>query len=227
MEDLEAIAGKIVGSLEAKNVIRERALTMSRQVIQRGARSIQAIHRGEYEVAKELLSEASGIIAAMREEAASHPDIYFAGYVQDAQKEFAEASVTYALISGQPLPDPDDLGVEYAAYLNGLGEAMGELRRYILDLIRRGQLERGEELLKIMEDIYGLLVAIDFPQAITGGLRRTTDMVRGVVERTRGDLTMAIRQEKLREALEELEDRVLKEPEGVDDEPLLSRGEYP
>jgi len=205
LEDLEAIAEKIMGSLEAKNALRERVLTMSRQVIRCGARSIQAIHRDEYEVAKGLLSEASEIVAAMGHEAASYPDIYFAGYVQDAQKEFAEASVTYALISGQPLPDPDDLGVEYAAYLNGLGEAMGELRRYILDLIRRGQLERGEGLLRIMEEIYGLLVAVDFPHAITGGLRRTTDMVRGVVERTRGDLTMAIRQEKLREALEELE----------------------
>ena len=205
MEDLEAIAEKIMGSLEAKNALRERVLTMSRQVIRCGARSIQAIHRDEYEVAKGLLSEASEIVAAMGHEAASYPDNYFAGYVQDAQKEFAEASVTYALISGQPLPDPDDLGVEYAAYLNGLGEAMGELRRYILDLIRRGQLERGEGLLRIMEEIYGLLVAVDFPHAITGGLRRTTDMVRGVVERTRGDLTMAIRQEKLREALEELE----------------------
>jgi len=205
LEDLEAIAEKIMGSLEAKNALRERVLTMSRQVIRCGARSIQAIHRDEYEVAKGLLSEASEIVAAMGHEAASYPDIYFAGYVQDAQKEFAEASVTYALISGQPLPDPDDLGVEYAAYLNGLGEAMGELRRYILDLIRRGQLGRGEGLLKIMEDVYGLLVAVDFPHAITGGLRRTTDMVRGVVERTRGDLTMAIRQEKLREALEELE----------------------
>jgi len=205
LEDLEAIAEKIMGSLEAKNALRERVLTMSRQVIRCGARSIQAIHRDEYEVAKGLLSEASEIVAAMGHEAASYPDIYFAGYVQDAQKEFAEASVTYALISGQPLPDPDGLGVEYAAYLNGLGEAMGELRRYILDLIRRGQLGRGEGLLKIMEDVYGLLVAVDFPHAITGGLRRTTDMVRGVVERTRGDLTMAIRQEKLREALEELE----------------------
>ena len=219
MDALEAIAEKIVEGLEAKDAIRERVLTMSRQVIRCAARSIQAIHRGEYEVAKGLLSEASGIVAAMGAEAASYPDIYSAGYVRDAQKEFAEASVTYALISGQPLPDPDDLGVEYAAYLNGLGEAMGELRRYILDLIRRGQPERGEELLKIMEDIYGVLVAIDFPHAITGGLRRTTDMVRGVMERTRGDLTMAIRQERLREALEELEGRVLKGPERVDDEP--------
>lgn len=219
MDDLEAIAEKIVEGLEAKDAIRERVLTMSRQVIRCASRSIQAIHRGEYEVAKGLLSEATGIVAAMGVEAASYPDIYSAGYVRDAQKEFAEASVTYALISGQPLPDPDDLGVEYAAYLNGLGEAMGELRRYILGLIRRGQPERGEELLKIMEDIYGVLVAIDFPHAITGGLRRTTDMVRGVMERTRGDLTMAIRQERLREALEELEGRVLKGPEKVDDEP--------
>lgn len=216
MEDLETIVDKIMGSLEAKNALREEILTMSRRVIRCAASSIQAIHRGEYEVARKLLGEASEIVTAMKDETASHPDLYFAGYVRDAQKEFAEASVTYGLISGQPSPDPDDLGVEYAAYLNGLGEAMGELRRHILDLIRRSQLERGEELLRIMEEVYGLLVTVDFPHAITGGLRRTTDMVRGVLERTRGDLTMAIRQEKLREALEVLEDRVLKRPGGFE-----------
>jgi translin len=139
---------------------------------------------------------------------ADYADLYHAGYTQDALKELAEANITYALITDQPLPDPDELGVEYAAYLNGLGEAAGELRRHVLDLIRHGELERGEEILSMMDDIYGVLVTIDFPNAITGGLRRTTDMVRGVLERTRGDLTMSLRQEKLQQALRDFEERV-------------------
>jgi translin len=139
---------------------------------------------------------------------ADYADLYYAGYTQDALKEFAEANITYALITNRPLPDPDELGVEYAAYLNGLGEAAGELRRHVLDLIRHGDLERGEEILSMMDDIYGVLVTIDFPNAITGGLRRTTDMVRGVLERTRGDLTMSLRQEKLQQALRDFEEKV-------------------
>jgi translin len=135
--------------------------------------------------------------------------IYEAGYVQDALKEYAEASITYAFIAGQPLPSPGDLEIDYPAYLNGLAEAMGELRRAILDLIRRGELVKGEELLGIMDEVYGILVTVDYPDAITRGLRRTTDMVRGVLERTRGDLTMTVRQQRLEATLREFEDRIL------------------
>jgi translin len=132
---------------------------------------------------------------------AQYPDLYFTGYVQDALKEFTEASTVNALLTGTPVPDPDTLGVDYAAYLNGLGEAASELRRSLLDMIRHEEMERSELLLEAMEDIYQLLVTMDFPDALTGGLRRTTDVVRSVLERTRGDLTMAWRQEKLEERL--------------------------
>jgi translin len=208
LNELDDIAKKVLESLEAKNTVREAALTMSRRLIQRSAKAIRATHREEWGEAKALLAEAGAIVAAIGREVRDHPDIYFAGYIQDALKEFAEAHITYALITGQPLPDPDDLGVEYAAYLNGLGEAAGEMRRHVLDLIRRGRVEQGESILAAMDEIYGLLATVDYPDAITGRLRRTTDMVRGVVERTRGDLTMAVRQEKLQEALKEFEEKV-------------------
>lgn len=208
MNELDDIAKKVLESLEAKNAVREAALTMSRRLTQRSAKAVRATHREDWEETKALLSEAGAIVAAIRREIRGQPDIYFAGYTQDALKEFAEAHITYALITGQPLPDPDDLGVEYAAYLNGLGEAAGEMRRHVLDLIRRGRVEQGERILAAMDEIYGLLATVDYPKAITGGLRRTTDMVRGVVERTRGDLTMAVRQEKLQVALKEFEEKV-------------------
>ena len=139
---------------------------------------------------------------------ADFPDLYYAGYTQDAMKEYVEACITYAIIYEEPWPTPKALGVESAAYLQGMAEAVGELRRRILDIIRRGQLEEGERILAVMEEIYSVLVTVDFPNALTGGLRRLTDMVRGVLERTRGDLTMAIRQEALRRALEEFESRL-------------------
>jgi translin len=208
LENLETITEKIRTNFEAKNKVRDETLRLSRELIRHCANAIRATHRGEFENATGLLATAKALASEMVDGVADYADLYHAGYTQDALKEFAEASITYALITDRHLPDPDELGVEYAAYLNGLGEAAGELRRHVLDLIRHGELERGEEILSMMDDIYGILVTIDFPNAITGGLRRTTDMVRGVLERTRGDLTMSLRQDKLQQALRDFEERV-------------------
>ncbi len=205
LSELETIGERILGGLEEKNRAREAALAVSRRVIQRAAKSIRATHREERDKAQNLLNEARQDVACLRQAVAGYPGLYFAGYVQDALKEYAEASITYALTEGGTLPDPDDMGVEYAAYMNGLGEAVGELRRYVLDLIRRDDLKRCEELLEAMDEIYGFLVTVDFPDAITGGLRRTTDMVRGVLERTRGDLTLVLQQRRLERALKGFE----------------------
>jgi len=208
LENLETIIEKIHTNFEAKNKVRDETLRLSRELIRHCANSIRATHRGEFDNAARLLATAKALASEMVNGVADYADLYHAGYTQDALKEFAEASITYAVITDRPLPDPDELGVEYAAYLNGLGEAAGELRRHVLDLIRHGDLERGEEILSMMDDIYSVLVTIDFPNAITGGLRRTTDMVRGVLERTRGDLTMSLRQEKLQQALRDFEEKV-------------------
>lgn len=208
MENLEVIAERIREDFEAKNAARDEALRRSRKLIRRCANTIRATHRAEFEEASQLLATAHQAASELVECVADYPDLYYAGYTQDALKELAEASITYALITDEPLPDPDDLEIEYAPYLNGLGEAVGEMRRYVLDIIRRGQTERAEEMLSAMDDIYAVLVTMDFPDAITRRLRRTTDMVRGVLERTRGDLTMAMRQDKLQEALRAFEERV-------------------
>ena len=208
MENLNVIAERIRRNFEAKNAARDEALRRSRELIRYCANSIRATHRAEFEEASQLLATAHQAASELVECVADYPDLYYAGYTQDALKELAEASITYALITDEPLPDPDDLSIEYAAYLNGLGEAVGEMRRHVLDIIRRGQIERAEEILVAMDDIYAVLVTIDFPDAITRRLRRTTDMVRAVLERTRGDLTMAMRQDKLQEALRAFEERV-------------------
>lgn len=208
MQGLDSIEEKIRQNFVAKNAARDAALNKSREVIRHCSLAIRATHRGEFADARKTLATAQEVARAMKRDVAAYPDLYFTGYVQDALKELAEANIVHALITDQPVPEPDALGVDYAAYLNGLGEAAGELRRYTLDIIRRNQLERSEQTLQAMEDIYSLLVTMDFPDALTGGLRRTTDMVRGVLERTRGDLTMAWRQEKLEERLAELEEKL-------------------
>ncbi|OGO16528.1 MAG: haloacid dehalogenase [Chloroflexi bacterium RBG_16_48_8] len=205
MDNLEAIGERIHHYLEEKNKARDETLHKSRVLIRHCSRAIRAIHRNERGLAKEHLSDARKLADEMSSVQGSYPDIYFAGYTRDALKEFAEASIVYALIGNEPLPDPDELGVEYAAYLSGLGEAVGELRRRVLDILRHDAVTEGERLLDAMDDIYSYLVTVDFPDAITGNLRRITDMVRGVTERTRGDMTTSIQQRELKDALRDVE----------------------
>jgi translin len=206
--ELEGIIERIRADLTRKSDIRDRALQRSRSMIRFCANCIRAAHRHEFDHARALLAEAQAAAAEMVGEARTYSDIYYAGYVQDAMKELAEAAIVVAVVTGETYPDPDVLGIEYPAYLNGLGEAAGEMRRFALDSIRRGDVEEAERMLSIMDDIYTHLVTMDFADSMTGGLRRTTDMVRGVTERTRGDLTIAVRQERLQERLQALEKRL-------------------
>lgn len=208
MNDLSSIEVKIRTHWEAKNAARDAALSKSRELVRHCSLSIRATHRAEYDNAQSLLGKAREIAAAMKKDVEPYADLSSSGYVQDSLKELTEAHTVYAIIRGEPIPDPDALGVDYAAYLNGLGEAATELRRTILDIIRHEGLERSEALLQAMEDIYSVLVTMDFPDAITGGLRRETDIVRSVLEKTRGDLTVAWRQEKLEERLREFGERL-------------------
>lgn len=205
---IHEIVAEIGEELEAKNTARDKALLDSRRLVRQAALAIRALHRGDVAEATELLRSGGEMVDQIRDDLRSYPDLYWSGYVLDAQKEYVEASAVSSLIAGTPLPSPKDLKVELGAYLNGLGEAATEMRRYVLDVIRHGVAERhqdGERVLALMDDIYTALITVDFPDALTGGLRRTTDLVRGVLERTRGDLTMSLRQAQLERALEDRE----------------------
>jgi len=207
-DNLDSIAEQLRLSLAAKDAAREKVLPLCREVIRFSSHAIRAVHRQEHEQAKELLKSACNLLDEAEQVLAGNSELRHTGFLRDAQKEFAEGSITLALVNGNLPPTPGELNVDAAAYLNGLGEAVGELRRYLLDSMRKGDLSRGEELLSAMDDIYNVLVTMDFPDAITGGLRRTTDMVRGVLERTRSDLTLAIRQKDLEERLDKMEGRI-------------------
>ena len=201
MSDLQTIGRAAQEYLATKFTAREKALPKSRAAIRLCANAIRAAHRGEFAQSDKLLTEAGGLLRDMALDLREHQDIFYAGFVADAQKEYTEAALTTALMQRQPPPTPDVLGVEWAPYLNGLGEAVGELRRYILDRMRQGRLEGCEELLADMDEIYSQLITLDYPDAITGNLRRTTDAVRGILEKTRGDLTLAVSQERLNAAM--------------------------
>jgi len=204
-DNLESIAERIRLSLSAEDAAREKVLPLCRETIRHCSQAIRAVHRQEFEQAKELLKSARKLLDEAKKTITACSKLGNTGFFRDAQKELAEGSITLALVTGKQPPDPGELGIDPAAYLNGLGEAVGELRRYLLDSMRKGDLSRGGELLSAMDDIYNILVTMDFPDAITAGLRRTTDMVRGVLERTRSDLTLVIRQKELEDRLREFE----------------------
>lgn len=201
--NLDSISSTLRTNLDAKNDSREQGLPLCRKTIRLSANSIRAIHRGDAEEAERLLAEGRLLLDQAATAMADHPDIHHAGFFHDASKEYAEARLTHALVFDLDLPGPEEIGVEAAAYLNGLGEAIGELRRHILDLLRRGELERSEKLMNAMDEIYYLLTTMDYPEAMTGGLRRTTDVARSIIERTRGDLSTTIIQQGLITALDQ------------------------
>ena len=207
-DNLDSIAERIRQSFSAKDAAREKVLPLCREVIRYCSNAIRAVHRQEFDQAKEMLQSARNLLNELEQAVADYSELSSTGFMRSAQKEFAEGSITLALVTGNQPPTPEELGIDFTAYLNGLGEAVGELRRYLLDSMRRADLSRCEELLSAMDDIYNILVTMDFPDAITGGLRHTTDRVRGILEKTRGDLTLVIRQKDLEERLGKYEDNL-------------------
>jgi translin len=201
--DLASFSEEVHRRFDAKAAARERALVAARRAVRSSANAIRAIHRSEFDQAHRLMEEARAALEDGRDAAAGdHPEVYFAGFLQDAQKEYTEARLTEAVVTGGEFPGPDELGVGLAPYLNGMAESIGEGRRAVLELLRRGETGAGERILAVMEELYHVLVAVDYPDAMTGNLRRSTDVARGILEKTRGDLSVALMQGDLRAALE-------------------------
>jgi translin len=200
--NLDGLSQSFHDRFDAKTAAREKALPAARRSIRASANAIRAIHRAEFDLARQLIAESLAALDEGVDAVADHPDVRFAGYLQDAEKEYAEANLTLALVAGTELPAPADLGVGDAPYLNGMAEAIGEGRRRVLDLLRTREVERAELVLAAMEEMYGLLVTMDYPDAITMHLRRSTDVARSLIEKTRGDLSVAFVQRDMHDALE-------------------------
>ena len=204
MHKLETIAERIRQNFDLRTSKRDEALKQARQLTRACSLAIRAVHRDDKEAMEANLAEAQHLADILRQELKAHPELFFAGYTQDSLKEFVEANVTCALIQNQPLQTPEELGVQESTYLNGLAEVVGELRRRTLDILRSGYSQEAERLLGHMDEIYSVLVTMDYPDAITNGLRRQTDLARGIIEKTRGDVTFSLRGENLAEAIRKL-----------------------
>lgn len=201
--DLGDLTEHLREQLDAKTAAREQGLSSSRSAIRACGNAIRAMHRHEFETASALVDEAQSHLDVARSALEDHPDMLHAGFVHDAEKELAEARITFALVTEAPMPSPEEVNVSPAAFLKGMAESIGELRRHLLDLMRKGDLKRCEDLLQAMDDLYFVLVSMDYPDGITLGLRRLTDVARSIIERTRGDFTTSTVQKELRDALEE------------------------
>ena len=201
MDKLESITDDIRQNFDARTAARDRALAQARQLTRACSLAIRAVHRDEDDVMNEHLTEARQLADSLKGGLTEYPDLFYAGYTQDALKEFVEANVTCALIQNRPLLTPVELDVSGSTYLNGLAEVVGELRRKTLDILRHGYSQEAERLLGIMDDIYSVLVTMDYPDAITSGLRRQTDLARSIIEKTRGDITFSLRGEHLEQAI--------------------------
>jgi translin len=205
MNNLESIADRARESFDGQTSARDQALSQARTLTRNCANAIRAVHRNEFDTAQDNLNQAERLAKGLTENLQEYPDIYHAGYTQDALKEYAEASIVYALISNGILPSPEELNILYSTYFKGLAEVVGELRRRCLDILRHGHSDEAEKLLEHMDDIYAVLVTMDYPDAITRGLRRLTDIARSIIERTRGDMTISQRQAQLEKSLSRLE----------------------
>jgi len=201
MADLREIVTAIRERLDAKDALREQVLPIARQLIRESATLIKNAHRREWDEAAQRRTTLLQTVATLRTQLSAVPDLWFAGFVQDALKEVAEACLVYALLRDEPVPTPEVLGIDDAPYLNGLLEAMGELRRATLDAIRAEDLPRAERLLSVMDEVYFLAITFDQSDAITQGVRRRTDTLRALLERTRSDVTLATQYRKLAQLL--------------------------
>ena len=208
MSPSDNIAQDLTSYFDAKDLARERSLRLSRTIIRDCGAAIRSVHREEFEQAGRLMDRAGAALEEINLLLEGHQDVRYAGFVGDAEQEYAEARIVYSIITAQDMPGPDEIKVSMASYLTGLGDVVGELRRHILDLIRRGRPEEGEACLATMEEIYHLLMVFDYPDAITRGLRRKSDVARSLLERTRGDLTNAMGRKKLEIRLQKLEDKL-------------------
>jgi translin len=212
LANLEPIAARIHADFAARNAARDKALGQARELTRHCSLATRAVHRGDFPAADAVLAAAWQLVQSLECDLAPFPDLYYTGYVQDALKEYAEARTVRALVRAEPLPEPEALHVPYAAYLNGLAEAIGELRRFLLDSLRRGDDDHCEDVLAAMDEIYTVLVTMDFPDALTSNLRRSTDVARSIIEKTRGDLTYALQQRALQASLRDFERRISAEP---------------
>lgn len=196
--------------LKAKDGNREKVITFSREIIRRSGSAVLAIHKGEWQAATDAIAEARSSLEGALEVCDGQQEFYYVGPMPQAFQEYAEANIVLALIRGMEAPSPQQLRVPVESYITGLADAVGEMRRHALDSLRRDDFAEAERSLRVMEESYTALKSLDFPRAVVPNLKRKVDVNRRLVEETRGDVTLALQGQRIRESIE----RAMKGKEG-------------
>lgn len=207
-KDLQEIFDVISEKFDKMSNARDKAIPEHREIIKMSSLVIRAVHRDEFAEAAELLAKTREKLTKLSLSLREFPEVYHGGFLHDCQKEFAEASITLSLVEKGVLPKPNEIGVDFPAYLNGAGEAIGELRRNIVDKLRKNKTEIAEKFLEWMDEIYYVLISMDYPDAITMSLRRTADVARSLIEKTRGEIAVHVRQNSLEQKMQKLEEKL-------------------
>ena len=201
MKNLDAAIETIESELDEKDHVREIALKSSRAIVRLSGSALKDLHRGG--PVGEKLSELKDEVSRLSSLLGDHPDLVRAGYVESAFQEYAEVGMVLSLLEKDDVPLPEDLGIGSVPYLLALGDTIGELRRFALEELRRGNIDQANRFLDRMEDIYHALVRFDYPDAIAA-VKHKQDVARSLLEKTRGDVAVATNARRLHDRLDDL-----------------------
>ncbi len=201
MKNLDEVISEIEGRLDEKDEVRELAIKSSRTIARLAGAAIQGMHRGEDSAA--ILHETHEEVAKLRSLLDGHPDLFHAGFVENAMQEACESFLVHAILEGEKLPTPKECGVTDTAYLLGLGDVVGELRRFALTALRDGDVASASHSLERMERILDSLMRFDYPTALIA-LKRKQDVARSLIEKTRGEVAVAARSHELAKKIDSL-----------------------
>jgi translin len=202
---LKSILKEVKKELAEKDSVRENAQQSMRKATSLSKQAILLVHQKRQEEAKKLVESAKKLISELQGSAKEHPSIIYSGMFSAALQEYSEANILLGLIQEARFVTPKEIKVPAADYVLGLADVIGEYRRLALDALREGEAAKGEECLKIMDEIYIELMAMDEAYMLVPGLRRKCDVARRIIETTRGDITQEVRRNALEDYLKQFE----------------------
>ncbi len=202
--NFDEIFADIDQNLGTIDTLREDVLQKTRSIVRMAAETIKAVHREEWDVAEKNITEMKSLLKGVREQVSKHETLLRRNYTEISEQEYAEAAILFSILHKGQLASPKDLEIPDLAWLLGLADVAGELRRHCLDAIRKGDMKTAEDALGLMEEIYRKLFSLDYPKGMTGSLREKTDTIRKLLQATRGEVSMATHMSRLNQNLEKI-----------------------
>jgi len=205
MTSLKSVLREVKNELKEKEEIREKAHNDMRKATSLSKQTILLIHQKKEKEAEKLVEKAKEILLKLGKISEEYPEIVHGGMFNAALQEYSEANILLKLVEKSIFVTPKEIGVPSVDYVLGLADVIGEYRRLALDALREGDAQKGENCLKLMDEIYVELMALDDAYMLVSGLRRKCDVARRIIEATRGDITQEVRRSALEKQLSRIE----------------------